>query len=327
MKAWRVTKTGSPTDVLQMQDIPVPEPIAGTMRVRVLATGIGLPDSLMCHGNYPFTPQHPFTPGQEVCGIVTDANGSNEFQIGQRVMGVTAFIEGYGGFAEEALVYSDNAFLVPDSMADNDAAVFSIAYRTGYIALVTRGKIQTGETLLVHGASGGTGMAAIQLGKALGGRVIAVARGAEKTQQCLSFGADKVIDSGSEDFVEQVGAMTHGAGVDLVYDPVGGDTFKRSLACLAYGGRVLAIGFSSGSWGDASTQDLALSNHSVIGVLATVPTHDMSLSIQQALYELYEQGKIAPFIKHTRGANALPEALVELEQRRVIGRSVIVMNE
>jgi NADPH2:quinone reductase len=325
MKAWIVTKTGTPADVSEIADRPVPEPVPGTIRVKVLAAGVGLPDVLMCKGNYPFTPTHPFTSGQEVCGIVTDTNGSESFQLGQRVMGVTAFIEGHGGFAEEALVYDQNVFPVPEEMSDSEAAVFNIAYRTGYVALVTRGRMVKGETLLVHGASGGTGAAAIQIGKALGGRVIAVANGPQKAEKCIDFGADDVVDSSREDFVERVTALTNGAGVDLVFDPVGGDIFQRSLGCLSFGGRLLAIGFASGAWGDASTEDLALNNRSVIGVLATVPTLEMSKLIQDELYTLYKTGKIKPYIERTHSFEELPNALADLDERRIIGRSVILM--
>jgi NADPH2:quinone reductase len=325
MKAWVVTKIGSPADVLEIVDRPIPEPIPGTLRVKVLAAGVGLPDVLMCKGNYPFTPQHPFTNGQEVCGVVTDTNGNNDFQLGQRVMGVTAFIEGHGGFAEEALVYDQNVFPVPEEMSDSEAAVFNIAYRTGYVALVTRGQMQKGETLLVHGASGGTGAAAIQIGKALGGRVIAVANGKKKAEKCTGFGADEVIDSSREDFVERVTALTNGAGVDLVYDPVGGEVFNRSLSCLGFGGRLLAIGFASGTWGDASTEDLVLNNRSVIGVLATVPTLEMSRAIQEELSAMYKLGKLTPHIERAHSFEELPKALADLDERRIIGRSVILM--
>lgn len=325
MKAWVVTRAGAPADVLSLVECAVPEPIPGTLRVKVLAAGVGLPDVLMCRGNYPFTPPLPFTSGQEVCGIVTDNNGNKAFRLGQRVMGVTAFIEGHGGFAEEALVYDQNVFPVPQDMSDAEAAVFNIAYRTGYIALVTRGRMQAAETLLVHGAAGGTGAAAIQLGKALGGRVIAVANGRAKAEKCVSFGADEVIDSSCEDFVARINTLTNGAGVDLVFDPVGGDTFQRSLACLGFGGRLLAIGFASGTWGDASTQDLALNNRSVIGVLAAVPTHEMSLNVQDELYALYKLGKIAPHIAWRHRFEELPHALADLDERRIIGRSVLVM--
>lgn len=325
MKAWIVTTTGTPKEVLNLVDCAVPTPTPGTVRVKVLAAGVGLPDVLMCKGNYPFTPKHPFTGGQEVCGVITDSNGNENFQLGQRVMGVTAFIEGHGGFAEEALIYDQNVFRVPDEMSDSEAAVFTIAYRTGYIALVIRGQMKAGETLLVHGASGGTGAAAIQIGKALGGRVIAVANGTLKTEKCSHFGADDVVDSSCEDFVERVNILTNGKGVDLVFDSVGGDTFNRSLNCLNFGGRLLAIGFASGAWSDASTQDLALNNRSVIGVLATVPTPEISQKIQDELYALYKQGKISPHLQGARRFEELPSALADLEGRLIIGRTVILM--
>jgi NADPH:quinone reductase len=326
MKAWVVTKTGTPREVLKIVDCAVPKPIPGTMRVKVLAAGVGLPDVLTCKGNYPFMPQLPFTNGQEVCGVVTDTNGNNAFQLGQRVMGVTAFIEGHGGFAEEALVYDQNVFPVPEEMSDSEAAVFNIAYRTGYVALVIRGQMKKGETLLVHGASGGTGAAAIQIGKALGGRVIAVASNQQKCEKCIGFGADAVIDSSREDFVERINQLTLGAGVDLVFDPVGGEVFNRSLSCLTFGGRLLAIGFASGVWSDASTQDLVLNNRSVIGVLAMVPTPEMSQTMQDELYAMYGQGKITPHIERTHSFEELPNALADLDERLIIGRSVILVD-
>jgi NADPH:quinone reductase len=294
--------------------------------LKVLAAGVGLPDVLTCKGNYPFMPQLPFTNGQEVCGVVTDTNGNNAFQLGQRVMGVTAFIEGHGGFAEEALVYDQNVFPVPEEMSDSEAAVFNIAYRTGYVALVIRGQMKKGETLLVHGASGGTGAAAIQIGKALGGRVIAVASNQQKCEKCIGFGADAVIDSSREDFVERINQLTLGAGVDLVFDPVGGEVFNRSLSCLNFGGRLLAIGFASGAWSDASTQDLVLNNRSVIGVLAMVPTPEMSQTMQDELYAMYGEGKITPHIERTHRFKELPNALADLDERLIIGRSVILMD-
>ncbi len=326
MKAWVVTKTGTPREVLKIVDCAVPEPTPGTIRVKVLAAGVGLPDVLTCKGNYPFMPQLPFTNGQEVCGVVTDTNGNNAFQLGQRVMGVTAFIEGHGGFAEEALVYDQNVFPVPEEMSDSEAAVFNIAYRTGYVALVIRGQMKKGETLLVHGASGGTGAAAIQIGKALGGRVIAVASNQQKCEKCIGFGADDVVDSSREDFVERIHVLTHGVGVDLIFDPVGGDIFNRSLSCLNFGGRLLAIGFASGVWSDASTQDLVLNNRSVIGVLASVPTPEMSKAMQDELYAMYKLGKINPHIERTHSFKELPNALADLDERLIIGRSVLLMD-
>ena len=325
MKAWVVTRVGAPADVLHIVDLEVPNPIPGTLRVKVLAAGVGLPDVLLCQGNYPFKPKHPFTIGQEVCGVVTDTNGNDAFQVGQRVMGVTAFIEGHGGFAEEALVYDQNVFPVPEEMPDSEAAVFNIAYRTAYVALVIRGQMKAGETLLVHGASGGTGAAAIQVGKALCGRVIAVASGQQKCEKCIGFGADAVIDSSREDFVERIHQLTLGAGVDLVFDPVGGEVFNRSLSCLNFGGRLLAIGFASGAWSDASTQDLVLNNRSVVGVLAVVPTPEMSQAMQDELFAMYKQGKITPHVESTRSFRELPAALADLEKRRIIGRSAILM--
>lgn len=327
MKAWSVNSVGSPIDVMEQIEKPSPQPAPGVIKVKVLTSGIGLPDVLMCKDNYPFTPDRPYTGGQELCGIIIDANGREGFESGQRVMAVSAFTQGDGSFAEEALITSPNVFPVPEDMSDIDAAVFNIPYRTGYVGLVLRGQMQAGETLLVLGASGGTGFAAIQLGKALGGKVIAVANGRAKAEKCLEFGADEIVDSSSEDFVEKANAFTNGKGVDLVYDPVGGEMAARTIDCLGFGGRLIAIGFASGSWGNIPAETLALRNLSLVGALANVPTEEMSLAMQEALYTMYRAGQIKPAIDRTLSFEELPQAMDDLEKRRVTGKLVVVMDQ
>lgn len=152
-----------------------------------------------------------------------------------------------------------------------------------------------------------------------------MASGQQKCEKCISFGADAVIDSNREDFVERINQLTLGAGVDLVFDTVGGEVFNRSLSCLNFGGRLLAIGFASGAWSDASTQDLVLNNRSVVGVLAVVPTPEMSQAMQDELFAMYKQGKITPYVESIRSFSELPAALADLEKRRIIGRSAILM--
>ena len=179
MKAWQITRGGPPAEVLELAERPIPEAVAGELGVEVHAAAVGLPDLLMCRGRYEFKPVHPFTPGQEVAGTVRDVNGVPGFELGQRVMGVTVFYRGFGGFAERALLVADSTWPIPDAMSEVEAAAFGIPFRTAYLGLVTRGQLGAGETLLVHGGAGGTGFAAIQLGKALGARVLAVAAGEE----------------------------------------------------------------------------------------------------------------------------------------------------
>ncbi len=323
MKAWSVNSVGSPSDVMELIDKASPEPAAGVIKVKVLTSGIGLPDVLMCKDDYPFTPPRPYTGGQELCGIITDANGRQGFKNGDRVMAVSAFTQGDGSFAEEALITSPNVFQVPYYMSDEDAAVFNIPYRTGYVGLVIRGQMQKGETLLVLGASGGTGFAAIQLGKALGGKVIAVANGKEKAEKCREFGADEIVDSSCEDFVEKTMAFTDNKGIDLVYDPVGGAMAKRCTECMNFGGRLIAIGFASGSWGDIPAHDLALKNLSLVGALASVPTEEMSQSMQNALYQMYQDGQIKPAIERILNLEGVAKAMDDLENRKVTGKLVV----
>src|SRR3954463_16723245 len=174
MRAWQVAAAGEPVDVLHQTDVEVPEPGPGQARIRVTAAGIGLPDVFMCRGNYPLTPPLPFTPGQEATGVVTAVGEGVDLAIGSRIMCVTMFYTGQGGFAEECLVGVDSAFPVPDGLSDAEAAGFWIPHLTGWIGLVDRGHIAAGDSLAVLGASGGSGIAAVQLGKALGAHVIAI---------------------------------------------------------------------------------------------------------------------------------------------------------
>ncbi|MHC4422482.1 MAG: zinc-binding dehydrogenase [Planctomycetota bacterium] len=227
MKAWMVTAVGAPADVLEIGEREPPDPVPGEVGVEVRVAAAGLPDVFMCRGQYEFDPPLPFTPGEEVAGVVTDARHAPGFEPGQRVMGVTAFYRGHGGFAERSVLVADATWPIPEEMSDVDAAAFGIPFRTAYLGLVTRGRLSEGETLLVHGAAGGTGFAAVQVGKAVGARVIAVASGAEKCQACRESGANEVIDRSQRDFVDTVKALTEGRGVDVVFDPVGGDTFVQ----------------------------------------------------------------------------------------------------
>lgn len=326
MKAWIVNGIGAPRDVLQLveRDVPVAGP--GTLRIRVLVAGTSLPEVLMCRGTYPYKPSPPFTPGHEAVGIVLDTGGAPGFAVGQRVMGVTNFIEGRGGHAEEALLLASNASVVPDAMSDEEAAAFTIGYQTAYLGLVVRGGLRAGETLLVHGAAGGTGFPAVQLGKALGARVVAVARGAEKAARCRADGADHVIDVAAcpdGDWVAGVRAALGATRVDVVFDPVGGDVLRRSLACLAYGGRLVAIGFASGSWGEVSTLELVMGNASLVGALAMVPDEDTARAMTSTLASLQERGLLAPRVTKVHAFEDVPDVLTALDERRAIGKYVV----
>ena len=327
MKAWTVTAVGRPADVMERVERDSPSPGEGELRVRVLAAGVSLPEVLMCRDDYAYKPERPFTPGHEVVGVVVDANGQPGFENGQRVMGVTAFFNGWGGHAEEALLLAGSATRVPEGMPDEQAAVFTIAYNTAYIGMLVRAGLAPGETLLVHGAAGGTGFAAVQVGKAAGARVIAVARGAEKCQRCRLDGADEVIDSSQSDWVAEVDARTDGAGVDVVFDPVGGEVFQQSLGCLGYGGRLLAIGFASGEWGQVRTQDLVYRNATVVGAIAVLPDEASASEMGQRLTAWYEAGALDPRVTEVFDFEQVPAALTVVEERRVIGKLAVRVSE
>jgi len=325
MKAWQITRAGRPEEVLEIAERPTPVAVVGELGVEVHAAAVGLPDLLMCLGRYEFKPAHPFTPGQEVAGTVTDASRTAGFEAGQRVMGVTAFYRGFGGFAERALLVADATWPIPEAMSEVEAAAFGIPFRTAYLGLVTRGRLQAGETLLVHGGAGGTGFAAIQLAKALGARVVAVASGEEKCTFCRENGADVVIDRRREDFVECVRSLSEGRGADLIFDPVGGETFLRSLDCIATGGRLLAIGFASGAWADAPTAQLVAKNVSVVGVVAVAPSPEVAAEMHERLMNFYSAGVLRPMIAQVLAFEQLPDALEQLESRQACGKQVLTV--
>jgi NADPH2:quinone reductase len=285
---------------------------------------LGLPDVFMCRGTYAFNPAIPFTPGQEVVGIVNAVGEGVELALDSRVIATTSFTQGNGGFAEQALAPLGATYGIPDDMPDEDAAAFLIPFQTAHIALIRRGQLLRGETLLVHGGAGGVGSAAIQVGCALGATVVATATGPEKVKACLALGASLAIDVGAEDFAEAVNKATDGRGADVIFDPVGGDVFIRSFKCIANEGRLLAIGYSSGNWKNAATGAVVFKNCSVVGVLAALYDKDFLDLTHQDLLKLYADGKIRPKTQKV-SFDDIPAALTDLAQRKVIGRVVAAL--
>ena len=324
MRAWQVIKHGEPIDAMELGEKAVPEPGPGEVRILVKAVGLGLPDVFMCRGTYAFNPALPFTPGQEVVGIVTAASDDVDLAVGSRVIATTSFIQGNGGFAEQALAPVGATYRIPDDMPDEEAAAFLIPFQTAHIALVRRGQLSRGETLLVHGGAGGVGSAAIQVGCALGAKVIATATGPERTNACLAMGASLAIDIGAQDFAEAVVKATDGRGANVIFDPVGGDVFVRSFKCIANEGRLLAIGYSSGSWKNAATGAVVFKNCSVVGVLAALYDKEFLDHTHAELLELYAEGKIRPTTQRISFKD-IPAALTDLVDRKVIGRTVAVL--
>lgn len=322
--AWQVSRHGEPEQVLALAQRELPPPGPGELRVRVHAASLGLPDVFLCRGTYAYSPPLPFVPGQEVAGVVTEVGpGVTHFRVGQRVMAVSNFIAGHGGFAGETLSGQRTAFRVPESMSDAQAAAFQIPWQTAHFALVRRGQLRPGETLVVLGAAGGTGLAAVRLGQLLGARVIAVAGGAAKLAACREQGAEVLIDHQREDVPERIRAETSGRGADVVFDPVGGPGFHRILDALASEGRVLLIGFAAGSFADARSAHVLMRNYSVVGVFVGAYDRQTRGAVHEELLALFEQGRIAPHIDRELPFEQLPRALADLAARRVTGKIVV----
>lgn len=329
MRAWQTTKAGRPRDVLHLvEDAPSPEPYPGSILVQVSAAGIGLPDAFMCDGSYPMTPPtFPFTQGQEVTGrIVAMGEGVEGRKVGDRVMAVTSFFTGQGSFAEQCLALDDFCLPVPDAMCDAEAAGFLIPFHTASIGLVTRGQLRRDETLLVLGGAGGTGQAAIQVGKAIGARVIATASGPERADFCRELGADHVIDHRKEGIAAAARALTDGRGVDVVYDPVGGEAFTAATHCIAPEGRLLAIGFASGAWGKVDTAHAVTNNYSVVGVIPTHYDRAFKEQTQAQLLEWWSAGKLHSRVEECVPFEGLADAMENLLGRSVKGKLVLAVD-
>src|SRR5438876_4058680 len=231
---------------MSLEDGPEPEVRPGDVRLRVHAAALNFPDVLMCRGEYQVKPPLPFTPGAEVAGVVDEVGARvDSIRVGDRVLAIPNF--GPGGFAQSTTAgASGGVFHIPESMSFAAGSALHVVYQTGHLALHRRAQLQPGETLLVHAGAGGVGSAAIQLGLAAGARVVATAGGPEKVEVCRKLGAHLALDYREHDFVDAVKEFTDGRGADVIYDPVGGDTYDRSTKCVAFEGRILIIGFTSG---------------------------------------------------------------------------------
>ncbi|MGY1623916.1 NADPH:quinone oxidoreductase family protein [Geodermatophilus sp. SYSU D00965] len=317
MRAWRVHELGEPSDVLTFDEVEQPTPGEGQLRVRVRAAALNFPDVLVVQGRYQERPALPFTPGVELCGEVVET--------GQRVIGSPS--GGFGAFAEYALMDAANAWPVPEGMPDEKAAALFLTYQTGHVGLHRRANLQPGEWLLVHAGAGGVGSAAIQLGKAAGARVIATAGGARKVEVCRELGADHVVDYTAEDFVPVVKEVTGGHGADVVYDPVGGDVFDRSRKCIAFEGRLVVVGFTSGRIPEAPANHALVKNYSVVGLhwgLYRTKEPSLIASTHQALTELVESGQVDPLVSEVLPLDQAPRALAKLADRSTVGKVVLV---
>jgi NADPH:quinone reductase len=325
MRAWQVDGAGEPIDVLRSVELDVPDPGPGQIRVRVTAAGIGLPDVLMCRGTYPLTPALPFTPGQEATGVITAVGDGVTRKIGSRVMFVSAFYDGHGSFAQECLALSSTAFPVPDGLTDAEAAGFWIPHLTAWTGLVERGHLATGEWLAVLGAAGGSGIASVQLGRALGGQVIAVVGDKERAEFCRELGAEITINHRDGPLAPALRTATGGRGVDVIYDPVGGAMAEDAAGSLARNGRHLVVGFASGRWPNLAPHDLVITNSSLVGVFAGGQSAAELDEIHLALSRLIGDGKLRNAVTATPTFDELPNALQRLADRSAIGKLVMVV--
>ncbi len=307
---------------VDIRDIPTPVPGPGEVLIKVRATSINFPDLLLCQGKYQLKLEPPFTPGMDISGIV-DAIGPDvtAFAPGDEVCGGARF----GGFAEYAIVHTDGLQKKPDNLSFDQAASYSAAYLTAYVALVRRGRLQAGETLLVHGASGGVGMAAVDVGKLLGATVIATGGSDEKLAQVKSYGADHVINTG-DGFRDKVKDLTGGRGADVIYDPVGGDIFDESVRCIAFDGRLLVIGFTSGRIAAVSTNMPLIKGFSVVGVRAGEYGRQFPERGRENVEQIWtwaRDGETRPFVHASMPLEQTVDGFRMLQNRKVTGKLII----
>ena len=310
-------------EVLTVEDVAPPKLEAGGVRIRVHTAGLNFADNLIIAGRYQIKPPLPFSPGFEVAGEVLEcAPGVTRCKPGDRVMAVLD----YGGFAEEAVADQESAFVLSDSVSDEVAAAFPVAYGTSHLGLKYKCALEAGESVLVHGAAGGVGLTAVEIAKRIGATVIATASGAEKLSVAAAAGADHTLDSRAEDLRDQVKALTGGRGVDVVYDPVGGKLFEESLRCTANGGRILIVGFASGDVPQIPANILLVKNIAAIGYYwgahKTVKPAWMRASFEELLSWL-AAGTLNPLVSQTFSLDEAPEAMQALKARRTTGKVVL----
>lgn len=322
-RSWRAHEFGDPRDVLHLEDVVWEPPTPDRLLVRVAACGVGLPDLLMVQGRYPLTPTPPVQPGQEVVGVVVEAGAEADFRVGDRVMGLTPFPEGHGGFGDHAYVRASKAVLAPSALSDAEAAGFMIGFRTAHAALISRLTVQTGQTIAVLGASGSSGLAAIVLAKALGARVIAVGSSVEKLAYCAGVGADDCIDHRTSDVGDELLALTGGIGVDVLFDPVGGTVAAQAVKGVRSRGSVAVIGFASGSWIDAAMGDVVLRNLALVGVFAGGFSVKEDAAMNGTLLKMAEQGLIRPALGGSYSFAEVSDVLQRLDQGMPPGKSTV----
>lgn len=314
-----------PPERMSFEEVAEGPVAAGDLRVELRAVGVNFFETLLVAGKYQVRPEFPFIPGIEGSGVVITESPTARVRPGDRVACMSRF--GRGTYAELAECDAQMAFPIPDTMGFDEAAALLSNYCTAHLALHRRTHIQPGETLLVHAGAGGVGSAAIQLGKAAGARVIATAGSDEKTALCLALGADAAINYREADFVLAVKDLTDGRGADVILDPVGGDVFDRSTRCIAFEGRLIPVGFTSGRIAQPSASHVLVKSYSVVGVhLSLYLEHEPQIisRIVDDLIRLYGEGAIRPQVSVRYPLEAAPDAMAAVSGRRTTGKVVLV---
>ncbi|MDE2949733.1 MAG: NADPH:quinone oxidoreductase family protein [Chloroflexota bacterium] len=324
MKAVLCKSFGAP-DQLTVEEVPSPPVKAGEVKIRVRACGVNFPDALMIQGLYQLKPPFPFSPGLEVAGdIIEVGSGVDAERVGQRIMATMMF----GGFAEEVVVPQSSALPMPENMSYESGAGFPLVYGTAHVALSRRARLQAGETLLVLGAAGGVGLAAVEIGKLMKARVIAAASSAEKLALARSRGADETINYHNENLRERIKSLSGDRGADVIFDPVGGDMFDQAVRRIAWEGRYLAIGFASGRIPSLPVNIALLKNASVVGLFwGAYLTRDPGV-IKRSFGQLltwYSEDCLRPYIHRSYALEDAPKALEDLINRGTMGKLVLTV--
>ncbi|HUK89782.1 MAG TPA: NADPH:quinone oxidoreductase family protein [Blastocatellia bacterium] len=323
MKAVRVNQWCGPRD-LTIEQIANPEPTENEVLIKVESAALNFPDLLLIAGKYQVKPELPFTPGLEVAGTVEQAGpGATSVKPGQQVMAQLAS----GGLAEYVVAPVTSVTAMPRGMTFDEAAGFPLVYQTSYFGLAYRAALRKGETVLVHSAAGGVGLAAVQIARALGaGKVIGTAGADSKLDLIREQGADVALNYQTEDFVDVVKRETKGRGADVIYDPVGGEVGERSTKCIAFEGRLLIIGFTSGKFSNFVSNHILIKNYSIVGLHWGSYRHHNPALIEQAWKELtalYEDGKLKPVVGARYQMDSVAEAMEHLGSRQAVGKVVL----
>ena len=316
-------KAFGPADTLVLEEVASPTPAKNEILIDVYSAAVNFPDTLIIEGKYQFKPPFPFSPGGEAAGVVAAVGEKvSHLKPGDRVMALT----GWGSFAEQLAVPAYNVMPIPKGIDFNSAAAFGMTYGTSMHALKQRANLQPGETLLVLGASGGVGLAAVEIGKAMGARVIAAASSAEKLEVAKAAGADALINYSEESLKDRVKELTCGQGADVIYDPVGGDLFDAAVRAINWNGRLLVVGFASGRIPELPVNLALLKGASVVGVFwgsfAQRQPQDNLANFQQ-LFAWYAEGKLKPLVSQTFPLERAADAINALANRTAVGKVVV----